>query len=404
MPPSAPRLSGFQPDPLLAQLPGGVQVYVVGGAVRDELLGRPSADRDWVVVGTSPEALQRLGFKPVGADFPVFLHPHTQDEYALARTERKSGVGYKGFTFFASPEVTLEQDLARRDFTLNAMAMAANGSLIDPFDGLSDLRAGVMRHVSPAFSEDPLRILRLARFLARFDGFQVAPETQALCDQLVASGELQHLVPERVFAELHKGMGEVTPSRMLQLLTQLKAWSSLLEAGLPWPFGAWGPGQHQQLDGLGPAAAALSRAEARWVYAFGLFLNEPALRELAQALRWPAALLEHAQVACRVWPLLKMESPGLDPDWAANCLPLLTQVDVFRKPERLLAVLNVLAQVEPALGTTPRFLHLQQAAQSCAGGHYKTTLRDYMQAHAGGNPAELAAQFKSVWVSMLLKA
>ena len=195
--------------------------------MRDALMGRASSDRDWVVVGATVDHMLAAGFTPVGSDFPVFLHPRTHEEYALARTERKSGHGYKGFTFHAEPSVTLEEDLARRDFTVNAMAMNAEGGLIDPFQGLADLENKCMRHVSPAFSEDPLRVLRLARFLARFLDFSVAEETMDLCRELQASGELKHLVPERVYAELTKGMGEEKPSRMIKLISKLNGWGEL---------------------------------------------------------------------------------------------------------------------------------------------------------------------------------
>src|SRR3974390_3129391 len=190
----------------------GIKIYRVGGSVRDELIGRPDADRDWVVVGATPEWLIASGFRPVGRDFPVFLHPDTHEEYALARTERKHGRGYRGFEFFASPEVTLEDDLRRRDLTVNAMARAEDGTLIDPFGGAADLRAGVLRHVSPAFAEDPLRVLRVARFAARL-GFVVAPETEALMRGLVASDELSTLTPERVWQEVARALMEARPSR-----------------------------------------------------------------------------------------------------------------------------------------------------------------------------------------------
>jgi tRNA nucleotidyltransferase (CCA-adding enzyme) len=205
-----------------------VQIFVVGGAVRDELLGRPSSDRDYVVVGATPETLLEQGFRPVGKDFPVFLHPQTQEEYALARTERKSGHGYHGFTFHAAPDVTLEEDLARRDLTINAMAKAADGTVIDPFHGQLDLSAKILRHVGPAFAEDPVRILRIARFAARFDDFTVAPETLALMRQMVASGEVDHLVAERVWQELAKGLLEDTPSRMFNVLRDCGALARLL--------------------------------------------------------------------------------------------------------------------------------------------------------------------------------
>lgn len=199
--------------------------FLVGGAVRDRLLGLPVGDRDFVVVGATPEEMLAAGFKPVGVDFPVFLHPQSHEEYALARTERKSGRGYKGFSFHASPDVTLEQDLARRDLTINAIAEDADGRLIDPYGGVRDLEARVLRHVSPAFIEDPLRVLRVARFAARFAplGFAVAPETMALMREIAESGELEHLVPERVFAELRKVLEGARPGVFLRVLRDAKA-------------------------------------------------------------------------------------------------------------------------------------------------------------------------------------
>jgi tRNA nucleotidyltransferase (CCA-adding enzyme) len=193
-------------------------VYQVGGSVRDELLELPVHDRDWVVVGATPELMQQEGFVPVGKDFPVFLHPETREEYALARTERKSGKGYKGFTVYASPTVTLAEDLARRDLTINAMAKDQGGRLIDPYGGLSDLRQGILRHVSDAFAEDPLRVLRVARFKARFPHFTIAGETLALMQQMALSGELEDLVPERVWQELARGLMEKNPSEMFLTL------------------------------------------------------------------------------------------------------------------------------------------------------------------------------------------
>ncbi len=205
-----------------------MEIFAVGGAVRDELLGLPVVDRDYVVVGTTPEAMLALGYKPVGKDFPVFLHPDSGEEYALARTERKTGRGYHGFAFHAVPEVTLEQDLGRRDLTINAMARAADGSLIDPYGGRADLAARCLRHVGPAFAEDPVRILRIARFAARFADFSVAPETLALMRAMVAGGEVDHLVPERVWQELAKGLMERHPARMFEILRQCGALAKLL--------------------------------------------------------------------------------------------------------------------------------------------------------------------------------
>jgi tRNA nucleotidyltransferase (CCA-adding enzyme) len=202
--------------------------FLVGGAVRDRLLGRPEGDRDWVVVGATPEAMLHAGFRPVGRDFPVFLHPETGDEHALARTERKSGQGYHGFTFHTSPEVTLEDDLVRRDLTVNAMAEDADGTVIDPCGGQADLAARVLRHISPAFADDPVRILRLARFAARFDDFNVAPETMQLMHGMVEAGEVDHLVAERVWQELSRGMMECRPSRMFEVLRACGALARLM--------------------------------------------------------------------------------------------------------------------------------------------------------------------------------
>jgi tRNA nucleotidyltransferase (CCA-adding enzyme) len=219
-----------------------MKIYLVGGAVRDALLARTSgrppashADRDWVVVGATPEAMRARGFVPVGKDFPVFLHPETHEEYALARTERKTAPGYHGFHFHADPGVTLEEDLARRDLTINAMAVAeedahdpATAALIDPYGGARDLAARVLRHVTPAFAEDPVRILRVARFAARYPDFDVAPETMSLMRQMVAQGEVDHLVPERVWQELSRGLMEQRPSRMFEVLRACGALARIL--------------------------------------------------------------------------------------------------------------------------------------------------------------------------------
>jgi tRNA nucleotidyltransferase (CCA-adding enzyme) len=225
-----------------------LQTYVVGGAVRDQLLGRPVHDRDWVVVGATPAQMLEAGFRQVGADFPVFLHPQTNEEYALARTERKSAPGYHGFTVHADPSVTLEQDLSRRDLTINAMALRDDGTLIDPYGGARDLQARVLRHVSEAFAEDPVRILRVARFAARFADFRVAPETLALMRRMVDAGEVRVLVAERVWQELARGLMEATPSHMFELLHECDALRVLLPEvdrlwGVPQP-----PAHHPEID------------------------------------------------------------------------------------------------------------------------------------------------------------
>ncbi len=227
-----------------------MRIYLVGGAVRDKLLGRDSADRDYVVTGARPDDLLALGYKPVGKDFPVFLHPRTGEEYALARTERKQGRGYHGFVFHAEPTVTLEEDLARRDLTINAMAEDEHGELVDPFGGRADLDARLLRHVSPAFAEDPVRILRVARFAARYAplGFRVADATMALMRQMVENGEADHLVAERVWAETRKALAEPRPSAFLRTLRTCGALRVLLPEvdalyGVPQP-----PEHHPEVD------------------------------------------------------------------------------------------------------------------------------------------------------------
>lgn len=223
------------------------KIYCVGGAVRDALLGLEVNDHDWVVVGSTPEAMVAEGYLPVGKDFPVFLHPQTHEEYALARTERKTARGYQGFAVYAAPDVTLEQDLSRRDFTINAIAQAANGTLIDPYHGQADLQAGVLRHVSNAFSEDPVRILRGARFAARF-GFTIAPETLQLMRDMVGNGEVDALVAERVWQELARGLMEQQPSLFIQTLRECGALRKIMPEldalfGVPQP-----PLYHPEID------------------------------------------------------------------------------------------------------------------------------------------------------------
>jgi tRNA nucleotidyltransferase (CCA-adding enzyme) len=224
-----------------------LKIYCVGGAVRDRLLGLSVQDHDWVVVGGTPEDMVARGYRPVGKDFPVFLHPETQEEYALARTERKTGPGYKGFVIHAAPDVTLEQDLLRRDFTVNAIAQDADGKLIDPYGGEKDLRAGILRHVSPAFGEDPVRILRAARFVARF-GFSIAPETLALMRDMVGNGEVDALVPERVWQELARGLMGGKPSLFFTTLRACGALAKIMPEvdalfGVPQP-----PQHHPEID------------------------------------------------------------------------------------------------------------------------------------------------------------
>jgi tRNA nucleotidyltransferase (CCA-adding enzyme) len=219
-----------------------MKTYCVGGAVRDSLLGLPVKDKDYVVVGTTSKAMLDAGFKPVGKDFPVFLHPQSHEEYALARTERKTAKGYRGFEVHAAPDVTIEEDLSRRDFTMNAIAQANDASLIDPYNGLADIKSKIIRHVSPAFMEDPVRILRAARFSARFTDFTIAEETKALMVKMVALGEVDALVPERVWQELSRGLMEAKPSRMFEVLRDCGA----LKVIMPELDRLWGVPQPEQ--------------------------------------------------------------------------------------------------------------------------------------------------------------
>ena len=239
-----------------------MEIFQVGGAVRDRLLGREVSDRDWLVVGASAEQLLALGYRQVGADFPVFLHPVNHEEYALARTERKSGHGYKGFVTDATPQVTLEEDLARRDFTINAMALGDDGVIIDPYGGQRDLAAGVLRHVTAAFVEDPLRVLRAARFAARF-GFAIADETQALMRDISRAGELATLAPERVWQELRRALIEPHPELFIEVLRSCDALAALLPEieclfGVPQP-----PRYHPEIDTGVHVLLALKQAVRR---------------------------------------------------------------------------------------------------------------------------------------------
>ncbi|HET7866976.1 MAG TPA: multifunctional CCA addition/repair protein [Burkholderiaceae bacterium] len=336
-----------------------MQVYEVGGAVRDRLLGRPVQDRDWVVVGASPGELLEAGYTPVGRDFPVFLHPATREEYALARTERKTGRGYHGFAFHAGPEVTLEQDLARRDLTINAMALAPDGRLIDPWGGARDLRARVLRHVSDAFVEDPVRILRLARFAARFDDFTVAPETLALAGRMVAAGEVDALVPERVWQELSRGLMQARPSLMFQVLRACGALARLL----PELDGLWAeplPAGHGADQSAGVRImAVLDRAAGRdmplsvrfacLTHGLGQQRGQGMLRELCQRLRIPGDCRELAEMVAAEHGAVRA-SAGLD---AAAVLRLLERCDALRKPQRFELALQACECIALGPGDAP---------------------------------------------------
>jgi tRNA nucleotidyltransferase (CCA-adding enzyme) len=306
-----------------------VKTYVVGGAVRDALLGLPVKDRDHVVVGATPEEMARLGYQPVGKDFPVFLHPQTHEEYALARTERKSGRGYKGFKVYASPQVTLEEDLKRRDLTINALARDdENNRLIDPFGGEADLKKGVLRHVSEAFSEDPVRILRVARFAARF-GFEVAPETMKLMQDMVRSGEADYLVAERVWQEFAKGLMEPHAERMFEVLKESGLYAKLFPELKRWP------------DNLSGSLAARFTL-LTWP------LTREQISSLSERLRAPNDVRELAIAAATCHEHLKVVHTAA----AARLLELLTAGDAFRKPERFAELLEVARRAQPGLDTT----------------------------------------------------
>ncbi|MEG0820677.1 MAG: hypothetical protein RR101_01010 [Burkholderiaceae bacterium] len=314
-----------------------MKIYTVGGWVRDTLLARAGratqpGDRDWVVVGATPQELIAQGFRPVGKDFPVFLHPRTQDEYALARTERKTAPGYKGFTFHAEPSVTLEEDLVRRDLTINAMAMDETGAITDPYGGQRDLQARVLRHVSAAFVEDPVRILRVARFAAQFPDFSIAPETLALMREIVARGEADALVAERVMQEVARGLMQARPSRLVEVLRQ----SGVTERLYP------------ELTALDAAAAALDRAAAAGLplaARYAVFLSaansSQAAQSIAERMRAPSDAAQLARLLADLRERLATASG------AKERVALLERADVFRRPERfeeLLAAFEALTQ------------------------------------------------------------
>jgi len=341
-----------------------MQIYMVGGAVRDRLLGRPVHDRDWVVVGATPEQLTAQGFVPVGRDFPVFLHPETHEEYALARTERKSGRGYRGFVVQASPDVTLEEDLSRRDLTINAIAICADrtdsGAIFDPYSGVRDLQLRVLRHVTDAFREDPVRILRVARFAARFTDFSIAPETLQLMREMVQAGEADHLVAERVWQEIARGLMEERPSRMFEVLRDCGA----LAVVLPELDRLWGVPQradyHPEVDTGVHVMLVLdmaARLSAPLPVRFACLAHDlgkgttPAdvlprhvghegrsarlLADVAERLRVPTDCRETADVVAREHGNIH-RSGSLD---AAALLRLLERCDALRKPARFADVL-----------------------------------------------------------------
>jgi tRNA nucleotidyltransferase (CCA-adding enzyme) len=328
-----------------------MQVYLVGGAVRDELLGRPVTERDWVVVGATPEQMLRLGYRPVGREFPVFLHPETKEEYALARLERKTAPGYRGFVTEFSPSVSLEQDLERRDLTINAMARSAEGTLIDPYGGRRDLEQRQLRHVSAAFAEDPVRVLRVARFAARFAelGFEVAPATRVLLQTMAASGEIAALVPERVWREMERALGESAPQAFFDTLRDCGALALVL------PELRWEPAARAAL-------AAAVRLTSDTSVRFAALMADAAVADverLCERLRVPGRHAELALLCARLWERIE-RAPQLD---AEGLLDLLEEADAMRRPERF----DRLLQSAAARSNAPAAQELLQAAAAAAG-------------------------------------
>ena len=339
-----------------------MKTYLVGGAVRDRLLGLPVKDRDWVVVGATPEEMVARGFKPVGGDFPVFLHPETSEEYALARTERKTAPGYGGFVFHADPNITLEEDLARRDLTINAIAMGDDGTVVDPYNGRADLDAKVFRHASEAFLEDPVRILRVARFSARLPDFTIAPETMRLMTAIVKSGEVDALVSERVWKEISRGLMEVKPSRMFEVLRECGALAKIMPEidcfdGIP----AGPVDHHPEVDQFVHAMMVVDQS-ARLGYALpvrfaalchdlGKGLTDPALwpkhhqheirgvklvERVCERWKVPADMKSTAKLVSREHGNVHA-SLGLSP---AGTLRLLDRCDAVRRPQRFEEILR----------------------------------------------------------------
>ncbi len=327
-----------------------METYLVGGAVRDKLLHYPHHEHDWVVVGATPEELLEQGYQPVGRDFPVFLHPQTNDEYALARTERKTGPGYTGFACYAHPEVTLEDDLMRRDLTINAMAEDAQGNIIDPFNGRGDLEARVLRHVSPAFVEDPLRVLRVARFAARYAhlGFSVAPETRQLMQRIAASGELTTLPGERLWKELERALGEQSPEVFFDVLDACGA----LEALMPELQGM----ERETRRALQRAAEAGQPVTVRFAL-LASAMDSADTEALCSRLKAPNQYRHLAQLVARYAPGLA--SPTQTPQ---SLLAVLTGTDAFRKPERFQQFIEGITLLYPASDNPGR---LRRALAAC---------------------------------------
>jgi tRNA nucleotidyltransferase (CCA-adding enzyme) len=328
-----------------SRLEKSVEIYLVGGAVRDQLLGLPVKEKDWVVVGATPQQMLDLGFRQVGKDFPVFLHPETQDEYALARTERKTGRGYTGFTCYAAPDVTLEEDLKRRDLTINAMAQMVNGEIIDPYGGLQDLQNKTLRHVSFAFVEDPLRILRVARFAARFPDFEIHPTTLELMKQMVKNGEVNDLVAERVWQELVRALQEPQPQRFFEVLENCGALFILFPALA---------NNSESIKVLTQAAVSSSLPLIRFA-ALMHNLDKNSLEELSTLYRIPR---EFRDLAMMVIEYQSMYQQVLQLS-AEQLLEMLERLDAFRRPERFFQFLIVCEILETSEHAQHKSLYIK---------------------------------------------
>ncbi|MBI3371521.1 MAG: multifunctional CCA tRNA nucleotidyl transferase/2'3'-cyclic phosphodiesterase/2'nucleotidase/phosphatase [Betaproteobacteria bacterium] len=334
-----------------------MKTYIVGGAVRDELLGLPVADRDWVVVGATPEQMVALGYRPVGRDFPVFLHPATHEEYALARTERKSGRGYRGFTIYSDQDVTLEQDLARRDLTINAMAKDEDGVLIDPFGGASDLKLRILRHVSDAYSEDPVRIVRTARFAARFS-FRIADETLALMRHMVEAGEADHLVAELVWREFARGLQEAHPAQMLSALERCGALAKLVPELLP---ALEGEDSAKLLERAVRSGAVLEVRFALLAWPLGKE-GRKGLDAMCERLRAPNEVHDLASLALRMQQQLRSAAR----DAPEALLATLKASDALRRGARFRSLLEVGRLAEPGAAMTLAAKRLNRALEAAA--------------------------------------
>lgn len=405
-----------------------MKTYLVGGSVRDELLGLPVTDHDYVVVGSTPEEMERLGYRTVGKDFPVFLHPDTKEQYALARTERKISRGYKGFEIFTTPHVTLQEDLIRRDLTINAIAKDTAGNIIDPFNGVADLEAGILRHISPAFSEDPVRILRTARFAARF-GFQVAPETLSLMKNMVQNDEVGALVPERVWQEISRGLMEYRPSRMFSTLRECGALARILpeidvlfgllhshpetDIGLHTMLAIdYAASQHYSLPvrfatllhGLGkdtiPSQNGLCHTDHR-------HRNAQIAIDLCKRIRAPKDSRELAvltvQLHCKIHCAEK-----LNPSATAD---LLQAADAYRKPKRFEELLQACASdfhsrsghAQKPYPPVNRLTQALSAAQNINAGEIASTLRENISDNAS-LPVAINAKIREARISKIRQA